>query len=79
VINYREELLKEITDIPEEIIPSIFEQIKIIKRNFIKKTIKSASPTRRLLNLSGALENPDRLNARQYKRKVVEDYISNHQ
>jgi hypothetical protein len=77
VINYREAVLKEIIDIPEEFIPIIFEQIRAIKKTLKKKTGKTVSPTRRLLNLSGALKNPDGLSAKQYKRQVVDEYFAN--
>jgi hypothetical protein len=76
--SYRQEILKELADIPDEFIPFILAQIKSYKETFRKKGKSKESPTKRLLKLSGTLENPLGLSAKQYKRKVVEDYISQH-
>ncbi len=75
-INYREELLKELTDIPEEFIPSLLDQVKVFKVALKGRMNNKKSPTRRLMKLAGSLENPDGLTAREYKQKAVDDFLS---
>ncbi len=70
-VNYRAMVLKELTKVPEEFIPFIFEQIKAYNDGLKRKKINRQSPTKRLLDLAGALENPERLNAKQYKKKTL--------
>lgn len=76
-IDIRKEILKEITDIPEEFIPFIFEQIKALKKSLRTKSAKKNSPCRRLLKLAGSLDNPQNLSAKEYKKQVVNEYLSN--
>jgi len=73
-VNYRAMVLKELTKVPEEFIPFIFEQIRAYNEGLKRKKIKKKSPTKRLMDLAGALENPDHLNAKQYKKKIVDEY-----
>ncbi len=75
-INYREMVLKELTEIPEEFIPFLFQQIKAYNEGLKSKKNNGHSPATRLLNLAGTLENPERLNAKQYKKKIVEEYLA---
>jgi len=75
-MNYREMVLKELTEIPEEFIPFVFEQIRAYNESLKSKKINGHSPANRLLSLAGALENPGRLNARQYKKKIVDEYLA---
>ncbi len=75
-INYREELLKELTDIPEEFMPSLLDQVKVFKGALKRRMTNKKSPTRRLMKLAGSLENPDGLTAREYKEKAVDDFLS---
>ena len=74
-INYREELFKELLDIPEEFMPSMLEYVKVFKNALKRKVNRKISPTRRLLKLSGNLENPEGLSAKEYKKHVVDDYL----
>lgn len=74
--NYREMVLKELSKVPEEFVPFVFEQIKAYNRGLKRKKTNSQSPVTRLMNLAGALENPGRLTARQYKKKVVDEYLT---
>ncbi|HLP47637.1 MAG TPA: hypothetical protein VK469_16955 [Candidatus Kapabacteria bacterium] len=75
-VNYRAMVLKELTKVPEEYIPFIFEQIRAYNESLKRKKIKKKSPTKRLMDLAGALENPDHLNAKQYKKKIVDEYLA---
>ncbi len=75
VANYREMVLKELTEIPEKFIPFVFEQIKAYNESLKSKKINRPSPAKRLLSLAGTLENPERLNAKQYKKKIVDEYL----
>ena len=70
-LNYRAMVLKELTKVPEEFIPFIFEQIKAYNDGLKRKKTKRESPTRRLMDLAGALENPEHLNAKQYKSRSI--------
>lgn len=76
VISSRQKVLKEIADIPDEFMPFVLEQIKVYKETLKKKGNSKESPVKRLLKLAGTLENPDGLNAKQYKQKVVDEYLS---
>ena len=77
-MSYKEEVVKEITEIPEEFIPLILEQVKAFKNNLKKRSNNKKSPTKRLLNLAGSLENPENLSAKKYKQKAINEYLKNY-
>jgi len=85
-MNYRELVLQELSDIPEEFIPLVFEQIRVFKRTVAQRMNQNispaspspSSPVQRMLNLAGTLENPQGLTAKQYKKAVVDEYFSRH-
>ena len=76
VMSYREKVVKEIVDIPEEFIPLILAQVKAFKNNLKRRSNNIQSTTMRLLNLAGSLENPENLSTKEYKRKAVDEYLS---
>lgn len=77
VINDRQRVLLEIADIPDEFIPFILRQVKAYKDSLNnKKNNRKKSPAKRLLKLSGILENSRGLNVKQYKVAVVDEYVS---
>ncbi len=76
VSDYKEKVIRELNEIPDEFIPFILEQVKAYKGNLKARKNNKQSPTKRLINLAGALENPEGLNAKQYKKKIVEEYLS---
>lgn len=73
-IDYKTMILKEISNIPEEYFPSIFQILQSIQ-NISRKKIKKESPTDRLLKLAGALENPGKLSAKEFKQKTVSEHL----
>ena len=78
VMSYKEEVVKEITEIPEEFIPLILEQVKAFKNNLKRGINNKKSPTKRLLNLAGSLENPESLSAKEYKQKTINERLKNY-
>jgi hypothetical protein len=47
-----------------------------VEKASMEKKVQNNSPVQRLLNLAGKLENPEGLNARQYKQKIIKEYLS---
>ncbi len=71
---YKKMIVDEIYNIPEEYLPSVFQILQSIKKISGKKK-KIDSPTEGLLKLAGTLENPDNLNAKDYKKKLVLEHL----
>jgi hypothetical protein len=77
VADYRQTILSEIADIPDEFIPFFLEQVRAYKHSLGKIGKRKKSPAQRLLKLAGALENPNGLSINQYKEAVIEEYLAN--
>lgn len=76
-VTYRDAIIKEINDIPDEFIPVVLEEVKSFKNSLkFKRNTGRKSPTKRLLDLAGSLENPEKLSAKEYKRQAIEEYLS---
>jgi len=71
---YKKLIVDEIYNIPEEFLPSVLQILQFIRKISAKKK-KKESPTDRLLKLADTMENPDKLNARDYKKKVVLEHL----
>jgi len=76
VLDYRQRVLREIADIPDEFIPFFLEQVKIYKQSLGKIRKHKNSPTGRLLKLAGVLENKEGLSVNQYKEAAVDEYLA---
>jgi len=72
--DYKKMIADEIYNIPEEYLPSVFQILQSIKEISGKKK-KIIFPAERLLKLAGTLDNPGKLNARAYKKKLAFEHL----